>query len=101
MGRPFTVFTDQKSLHHLLEQRITTTDQQNWLAKLMGYNFSILYKPGRDNSAADALSRVSEAPDFRTLLSYSCWLDGDSLLEGFEADSQLQNIVSDLQANPF
>lgn len=38
---PFTVFTDQKSLKHLLEQRISTPDQQNWLAKLMGYHFSI------------------------------------------------------------
>ncbi|KAL4589487.1 hypothetical protein LXL04_002394 [Taraxacum kok-saghyz] len=56
LGRTFTVFTDEKSLRHLLDQRIMTPDQQNWLAKLMGYTFTILYKLGRDNSAADALS---------------------------------------------
>lgn len=100
LGRTFTVFTDQKSLRHLLEQRITTTDQQNWLAKLLGYNFSILYKPGRDNSAADALSRISDTPELRTLLSYPRWLDGGSLLEGFEADTHLQKPVSDLTNNP-
>ncbi|KAL4557540.1 hypothetical protein LXL04_035721 [Taraxacum kok-saghyz] len=100
LGRDFTVFTDQKSLRHLLEQRITTTDQQNWLAKLMGYKFSILYKPGRDNTAADALSRVFETNELRSLLSYPRWLEGNSLLEGSEADPRLQKIISDLTTNP-
>jgi len=36
LGRPFKVYTDQKSLKHLLQQRITTTEQHCWLAKLMG-----------------------------------------------------------------
>lgn len=36
LGQKFTVYTDQKSLRHLLEQRITTQNQQNWLAKLLG-----------------------------------------------------------------
>nr|KYP56676.1 Retrovirus-related Pol polyprotein from transposon 297 family [Cajanus cajan] len=31
LGRKFTVYTDQKSLRYLLEQRITTQNQQNWL----------------------------------------------------------------------
>lgn len=70
LGRDFTVYSDQKSLRHLLEQRITTTDQQNWTAKLMGYRFSICYKPGIENSAADALSRVMEGNELRTLVSY-------------------------------
>ncbi|RDX66552.1 hypothetical protein CR513_54665, partial [Mucuna pruriens] len=37
LGRKLTVLTDQKSLKHLLEQRITTQNQQNWLAKPLGY----------------------------------------------------------------
>lgn len=45
LGQKFTVFTDQKSLRHL-EQRITTQNQQNWLAKLLGYEFDIVYKVG-------------------------------------------------------
>lgn len=74
LGRTFTVFTDQKSLKHLLEQRITTPDQQNWLAKLMGYHFSIQYKPiqykpGRENRAADALSRIHEGSGLLTMVS--------------------------------
>jgi len=38
-GKKFSVFTDQKSPRYLLEQRITTQNQQNWLAKLLGYEF--------------------------------------------------------------
>ncbi|KAA8546792.1 hypothetical protein F0562_003221 [Nyssa sinensis] len=50
------------SLKYLMEQRIGTPDQQNWVAKLLGYNYEILYRPGRENPAADALSRVSGSP---------------------------------------
>ena len=42
MGKPFKVFTDHKSLKHLLQQRLTTTNQQYWLSKLMGFQFEVI-----------------------------------------------------------
>jgi len=57
-GQKFIVKIDQKSLKWLLEQRITTPFQQLWLSKLMGYTYDIHYKAGKDDIAADALSRV-------------------------------------------
>ena len=62
LGRKFYIHTDQKSLKHLLEQCIATPDQQKWITKLLWYDYEIVYKLGKDNSATDALSRVDGNP---------------------------------------
>ncbi|KAH0760251.1 hypothetical protein KY290_023744 [Solanum tuberosum] len=61
LGWRFTILTDQQSLKNLTNQTIQTTEQQKWLTKLVGYDFRIIYRPGKQNSAADALSRNSDA----------------------------------------
>ena len=62
--RPFTVKIDQESLKYLLEQKIGTPAQQKWFAKLLGYNFVVEYKKGKDNLVANALSRKVEIEEF-------------------------------------
>jgi len=57
LGKKFFIQTDHCSLKYLLEQRIVTPEQQKWVAKLLGYDYEILYRPGCENSAANALSR--------------------------------------------
>lgn len=54
----FSIRTDHRSLKFLLEQRITTSHQQKYIAKLFGYDFDITYKKGKGNAAANALSRL-------------------------------------------
>lgn len=51
------VTIDQKSLRHLLEQRAVSVEQQKWASKLWGLNYTIEYRPGKENRVADALSR--------------------------------------------
>lgn len=58
LGHKFVIRTDQKSLKSLLDQSLQTPEQQAWLHKFIGYDFTIEYKPGKRNLAADALSRV-------------------------------------------
>ncbi|KAG8489288.1 hypothetical protein CXB51_017334 [Gossypium anomalum] len=59
-GRHFLICTDHFSLKYLLDQRLTTSPQQHWISKLMGFDFRVEYKAGKLNRAADALFRKDE-----------------------------------------
>lgn len=67
---PFVIKTDQKSLHHLLEQKLSTPSQFGWLTKLMAMNYEIHYKKGKDNLIADALSRASHGEILQLSVSH-------------------------------
>jgi hypothetical protein len=56
-GRRFTVRTDHYSLKFLLDQRLSTIPQHQWVGKLLGFDFDVEYKPGSQNVVADDLSR--------------------------------------------
>lgn len=56
-GHKFVIKTDQQALKHLLDQKITSSFQQKWIAKLLGLDYEIQYKKGVENKVADALSR--------------------------------------------
>ena len=60
MGRKFKVKTDHDSLKHFLEQGLSSEEQQKWVTKMLGYDFEIIYKKGKLNVVADALSRNKE-----------------------------------------
>jgi hypothetical protein len=57
LGKCFQIKTDHQSLKYFLEQRISSPEQQKWVTKLFGYDYEIIYKKGKDNVVADALSR--------------------------------------------
>ncbi|GJS11213.1 putative reverse transcriptase domain-containing protein [Tanacetum coccineum] len=51
------VFTDHKSLQHILNQKELKKRQRRWLELLVDYDCKICYHPGKANVVADALSR--------------------------------------------
>ena len=56
-GRRFVIKTDHSSLRWLLSFRQPECQTTRWIQKLQLYDFEIIYRPGRTNSNADALSR--------------------------------------------
>ncbi|GJT20973.1 putative reverse transcriptase domain-containing protein [Tanacetum coccineum] len=56
-GTKYTVFTDHKSLQHILNQKELNMRQRRWLELLCDYDCKIRYHQGKANVVADALSR--------------------------------------------
>jgi hypothetical protein len=73
LGRKFIIHTDQRSLRELMTQVIQTPEQQFYLAKLLGFSYEIVYKPGAQNRVADALSRMPEPAQSCFILTVPHW----------------------------
>jgi hypothetical protein len=100
LGRKFIVSTDQKSLKQLMQQRIVTMEQQNWAAKLLGYDFDIVYKQGKLNKGADALSRMYEGAELAPITSYAWWNQEQQIKQEISKDEKLQKVIAALQRDP-
>ncbi|GJY27101.1 putative reverse transcriptase domain-containing protein [Tanacetum coccineum] len=57
-GTKCTVFTDHKSLQHILDQKELNMRQRRWLELLSDYDCDIRYHPGKANVVAYALSQA-------------------------------------------
>ncbi|GKC09562.1 putative reverse transcriptase domain-containing protein [Tanacetum coccineum] len=65
-GARCIVFTDHKSLQHILDQKELNMRQRRWLELLSDYNCDIRYHPGKANVVADTLSQAqieAQKPD--------------------------------------
>ncbi|GJV00692.1 putative reverse transcriptase domain-containing protein [Tanacetum coccineum] len=64
-GTKCIVFTDHKSLQHILDQKELNMRQRRWLELLSDYDCEIRYHPGKANVVADALSRKERIKPLR------------------------------------
>ncbi|GJV93416.1 putative reverse transcriptase domain-containing protein [Tanacetum coccineum] len=64
-GTKCVVFTDHKSLQHILDQKKLNMRQHKWLELLSDYDCEIRYHPGKANVVADALSRKERIKPLR------------------------------------
>ncbi|GJY08643.1 putative reverse transcriptase domain-containing protein [Tanacetum coccineum] len=64
-GSKCMVFTNHKSLQHILNQKELNMMQLRWLELLSDYDCKIRYHPGKANVVADALSRKEQSKPLR------------------------------------
>ncbi|GJX14936.1 putative reverse transcriptase domain-containing protein [Tanacetum coccineum] len=64
-GTKCIVFTDHKSLQHILDQKELNRRQRRWLELLSDYDCELRYHPGKANVVADALSQKSRSKPLR------------------------------------
>jgi hypothetical protein len=97
-GRSFTVRTDHRSLKYILDQRLITIPQHQWVIKLFGYDLDVIYNPGNQNGAADALSRRDEETMTLHALSTARFDVFDVLCQELATDSYAKKLQGQLEA---
>ncbi len=58
---PFTVLTDHRNLEYLRSAKRLNHRQARWVLFFTRFDFSVTYRPGTQNTKADALSRLHES----------------------------------------
>lgn len=98
--KPFVIRTDHQSLKYLLDSRVSTPFQQKWLSKLAGLDYTIEYKRGTENKAADALSRISSSKLFSLAVSSVHSTLGEEVQLSWAMDPNIQKLITEVQRNP-
>ncbi|KAJ9541839.1 hypothetical protein OSB04_028345 [Centaurea solstitialis] len=65
-GTKCTIYTDHKSLQHILDQKMLNMRQRRWVELLSDHDCEIKYHPGKANVVADALSRKERVKPTRS-----------------------------------
>ncbi|KAK1685027.1 hypothetical protein QYE76_045875 [Lolium multiflorum] len=93
--RSYDIILDHRSLVHLSDQKLTSEMQHKAFIKLMGLQYKLVYRKGKENSAADALSRLpADNALYAISLSRPKWLE--SITEGYAADEQAKALLQEL-----
>lgn len=92
----FIIHTDQRSLIHLNEQRLHTVWQQKVFYKLLGLQYSVVYKKGSDNTAADALSRKPSHDSSCAAISIMAPSWASAVAESYLNDAKAQEMLAKL-----
>jgi hypothetical protein len=96
LGKIFQIKIDHQSLKYFLEKRPSSLEQQKWVTKLFGYDYEIIYKKGKDNVVADALSRKYEDEGSLFSLSFIVldWIQG--FLQEWLHDPKISHMIQQL-----
>jgi len=95
-GRHFKIHTNYISLKHLLHYKMVVTPAQHlWLIKLLGYDYEIEYRQGKENMATNILFRVSSGKLYALTVSMISTSVMEEIRRSWEKDSSIQIIIRD------
>jgi hypothetical protein len=91
----FIIKTDHQSLTYLNEQTLHSDIQRKAMSRLMGLKFKILYNKGKDNLAADALSRVAHVMHMQAVFVVQpFWIQ--EVVNSYQTDQFAQDLLAQL-----
>jgi hypothetical protein len=91
----FIILTDHRSLAYLAEQNLHSNMQRKAMTRLMGLQFKIKYRKGKDNMAAYALSRVADMFAIQVVsMVQPQWIQ--EVLNSYTTDPHAQQLLSQL-----
>jgi hypothetical protein len=96
-GTKFILVTDHASLKWLMNSQDLNTHLMRWSLKLQEYDFDIKYKPGRNHSDVDALSRIPPTPPSSPLPEYLAFMAGgliDEDVSFLQEEATIHNVQS-------
>nr|GEV86138.1 reverse transcriptase domain-containing protein [Tanacetum cinerariifolium] len=93
-GTKCMIFTDQKSIQHILDQKELNMRQRRWLELLADYDCEIRYHPRKVNVIADALSRKERIKPLRVRMSEAIRL---TVAYQLELPEELSNVHNTFQ----
>ncbi|CAM8876911.1 unnamed protein product [Rhodiola kirilowii] len=106
-GTPYVIKTNHQSLRFLLDQKLNTNLQRKGISRLMGLDFTIEYRRGFENKAADALSRLQElkqaaVPIHAELCAISSIVPSWKIAieASYESDASAQQLIRELGIAP-
>ncbi|KAK4386079.1 Retrovirus-related Pol polyprotein from transposon.6 [Sesamum angolense] len=91
IGHHFIIKTDHQSLKHILELKVDNALQQKWISELLGLDYEVQYKWGRDNRAAHALSRKEHGEWSTIIVVIPNWIT--EVQKSYEKDDELLSII--------
>jgi hypothetical protein len=88
----FIIKTDHQSLTYLNEQDLHSEIQRKAMARLMGLQFKIIYNKGKDNVAADALSRITHVYSIQSVSQVQpVWIQ--EIINSYQTDQAAQHLL--------
>ena len=90
--------TDQQSLRYIHDQRLVEGIQHKLLVKLLGYNYKVEYKKGKENKVADALSRVQHTTTVQAIsLVVPVWIE--QVINTYQDDRACLDLITKLSVD--